>query len=104
MKKLAVVFSTAGFILNLPPIFIWATVLLRGANNPIGESMALWLAANFSIIAVFVMWLMFPSSALIFGLGGYVMEGKKIYNIAVITLSTILLLGLAISAAAGLDI
>jgi len=45
------------------------------------------------------MWLMMPSSALIFGLGSYAMEGKKAAILGVVALSTILLLGLAVGGA-----
>lgn len=96
MKRLATILTTVSYVLNLPAIFIWATVLLRGSNAPVGESMAAWLTANFSIIGILTMWLMLPSSALVFGLGSYVMEGKKPFNNGVVILSTILLLLLAV--------
>ena len=97
MENLAKTLTIVSGVLNLPAIFIWATVLLRSSKNPLGESMAAWLAANFSAVGILIMWLMLPSSALIFGLGGYVIEGKKISNIGVVVLSTILLFALAIN-------
>ena len=95
MKKLAKIITLVSYVLNIPAIIIWATVILRSNGAPVGESMAAWLTANFSMAGILVMWLMMPSSALIFGLGGYMMEGKKVANIGVVVLSTILLLGLA---------
>lgn len=96
MKKLAKIITIVSYLLNIPAIFIWATVLLRNSGALSGESMAAWISANFSMTGVLVMWLMMPSTALIFGLGSYAMEGKKLANIGVVILSTILLLGLAL--------
>lgn len=95
MNKLAKIITLVSYLLNIPAIFIWSTVILRSTDAPAGESMAAWLTANFSMAGILVMWLMMPSSALIFGLGGYAMDGKKVANIGVVLLSTILLLGLA---------
>jgi len=100
MKNLANKLVIVSYILNLPAVFIWATVVLRSNKISVGEPMAAWLAANFSAVGILIMWLMLPSSALIFGLGGYAIEGKKAANIGVVVLSTILLLSLALGGAA----
>ena len=96
MKNLAKTLTIVSYVLNVPALFIWATIILQTNNYPVGEPMAAWLRVNFSISGILILWLMLPSSALIFGLGGYAMEGKKVAIIGVIALSTILLLGLAV--------
>lgn len=95
MIKLAKIITIVSYLLNIPPLFIWVMVILRNNNVPASEAMAAWLSSNFSMTGVLVMWLMMPSSALIFGLGSYAIEGKKVSNIGVVILSTILLFGLA---------
>lgn len=99
MKNLAKTLTIVSYILNVPAMFIWATIILQTNNYPVGEPMAAWLAANFSALGIVIMWLMMPSSALIFGLGSYAMEGKKAAILGVVALSTILLLGLAVGGA-----
>lgn len=98
IKKLAKIITFVSYLLNIPPLLIWATVILRNNNAPAGEDMADWLSANFSMTGILVMWLLMPSSALIFGLGSYAIEGKKVSNIGVVILSTILIFGLALGA------
>jgi len=83
------------YTLNLPAVFIWAAVLLRRGGQGGGEAMAAWLTANFSELTILGMWLMLPSSALIFALGGYAINGKRWLSISAVALSTLLLLSLA---------
>lgn len=93
-SRLAGLLIAVSFTLNLPALVIWTAALLRRVGLAPGETLALWLRSQFSEMALLGMWLMLPSSALIFALGGYAMNGKRWVSLSAVALSSVLLLAL----------
>lgn len=93
-SRFAGLLIAVSFTLNLPALVIWTAALLRRAGLVAGETLALWLRSQFSEMALLGMWLMLPSSALIFALGGYAMNGKRWVSLGAVALSSVLLLAL----------
>lgn len=97
-SKQANILALFSYALNIPPILIWLAVILRQNQNPLGSDLAVWLRSSFSEFGVLIFWLVFPSIALIFGLGGYTFGGNKFLAIGVVILSSILLLMIIVGA------
>jgi hypothetical protein len=85
------VLNITGYALNLPAIVIWLTVLLRLAGHPLGDALAEQLGNLFPEIFLVVMWVAFPSMALVLGIGSFLLEKKKRASVGVLALSTLLL-------------
>ncbi|MBW8011647.1 MAG: hypothetical protein FVQ83_10475 [Chloroflexi bacterium] len=97
-SRQANILALFSYALNIPPTIIWLIVILKLNRHPLGSDLAIWLRNSFSEISVLILWLVFPSMALILGLGGYSLGGNKFLTIGVVALSSILLLMIIVGA------